>query len=81
MFVKILDGDYILGVAIASTGIEIGEQEYNELTEIFHTMPTAREGYEYKLTEEREWVEIPIDPDPEIDDSEALSIMLGEETE
>lgn len=79
MKVKIMDNGYILGVAIASTGIEIGEQEYNELTEIFHTMPTAREGYEYKLTEEREWVEIPIDPDPEIDDSEALSIMLGEE--
>lgn len=80
MFVKILDGDYILGVAIASTGIEIGEQEYNELTEIFHTMPTPREGYEIKLTAEHEWVEVPIDPDPEIDDSEALSIMLGEET-
>ena len=69
-----------MGVAIGSRGNEIGEQEYAQLTEMFHNMPTAREGYEYKLTVNREWVEVPIDPDPEIDDSEALSILTGGES-
>lgn len=79
MKVKIVDNGYILGVAIASMGTEITEQEYAELTDLFHNMPTAREGYEYKLTEDHEWVEVELQDS--IDDSEALSIMLGEETE
>lgn len=64
MFVKILDGDYILGVAIASTGIEIGEQEYNELTEIFLAMPEAPEGYYYMLRENETWELIEKEPEP-----------------
>ena len=79
MKVKIVDNGYILGVAIASMGTEITEQEYAELTDLFHNMPTAREGYEYKLTEDHKWVEVELQDS--IDDTESLSIMLGEETE
>ena len=76
-FTKIIVEGFILGLAIANKGVEITEQEYNELTEIFHAMPTPREGYEYKLTADREWVEVPLDIDPELDDTEALDILLG----
>ena len=81
MFVKILDDDSIVGLAIANKGVEITEQEYNELTEIFHAMPTAREGYEYKLTVDREWIEVPLDTDPDLSDAEAFSIIFGGDTE
>lgn len=81
MFVKILDDDSIVGLAIANRGVEITEQEYNELTEIFHAMPTAREGYEYKLTVDREWIEVPLDTDPDLSDAEAFSIIFGGDTE
>lgn len=81
MLVKIIDSGYILGLADAPTGIEVTTAEYAELTEIFHAMPTAREGYEYKLTVDREWIEVPLDTDPDLSDAEAFSIILGGDTE
>lgn len=78
MLVKIIDNGYILGLADAPTGIEITEEEYNELTEIFHAMP-VKEGYAYRLREDLTWEEYPVEPEPEgeITDDEALSILLG----
>lgn len=80
-FTKIIVDGYILGLAIANRGVEITEQEYNELTEIFHAMPTPREGYEYKLTVDREWVEVPLDTDPDLSDAESFFIIFGGDTE
>ena len=81
MLQKIMDENYIIGLADGAKGThgtEITEQQYNELTEIFHAMPTAREGYEYKLTVDRKWIEVPLDTDPDVDDADALSILVGE---
>ena len=83
MLVKIIDNGYILGLAEAPTGTEITEEEYNELTAIFHAMP-VKEGYAYKLREsDLEWEEYPVEPEPEdeIQSDEALSILLGGESE
>lgn len=81
MYVKIIDGNYILGVANAPYGNEITELEYSELTEIFHAMPVPRTGFEYKLTVGEKWVEVPIEGPQYIDDTDALNILLGGDTE
>jgi hypothetical protein len=77
-FTKIVIGGYILGLAVADKGIEITEQEYRELTDIFHAMP-VREGYAYRLREDLTWEEYPAEPEPvdEISNEEALEILLG----
>lgn len=80
MVQKITDEGFIVGLvdgAQGTHGVEVTEQEYTELTDLFHNMPTPREGYEYKLTINREWVEVPIDTDPDLVDAEALEILLG----
>ena len=77
-YTKIIVGGYILGLAVADKGIEITEQEYNELTDIFHAMP-VREGYAYRLREDLTWEEYQVEPEPvdELTDTEALAILLG----
>lgn len=78
MLVKIIDNGYILGLADAPTGIQITEDEYAELTDIFHAIP-VREGYAYKLREDLTWEEYPVEPEPEdeITADEAMEILMG----
>ena len=78
MLVKIIVDGYILGVAEATEGEEITEEEYNELTEIFHEKP-VREGYAHKLREDLTWEEHEVEPEPvdEISADEALEILFG----
>ena len=75
---KIIVGGYILGLAVADKGIEITEQEYSELTSIFHAMPT-KDGYAYRLRDDLTWEEYPVEPEPvdEVPPEEALEILLG----
>lgn len=77
MYRKIIHGGYILGLAMGVIGDEISEEEYNTLTEIFHSMPSAQEGYSYCLTENLEWVEVKLADD--ISDAEAFDIIFGGE--
>lgn len=77
---KIKDG-YICAIGVGFGGIEITAEEYASLNTLIQNRPTPPEGYDYRLTESLEWEEYelpPIDPaDDEIDDSEALAIILG----
>lgn len=77
-FTKIIVGGYILGLAVADKGIEITEQEYSKLTNIFRAMPT-KDGYAYRLREDLTWEEYQVEPEPvdELTDAEALAIILG----
>lgn len=77
-FTKIIVGGYILGLAVADKGIEITEQEYSELTDIFHAMP-VKDGYAYRLREDLTWEEYPVEPEPvdELTAADALAIILG----
>lgn len=62
-------------------GNEISQEKYDEIVEIIKHKP-IRDGYDYRLREDLTWEEFSIDqpdPDPEIEDSEALSILLGGE--
>lgn len=81
-FYKIVSGGYITGFGTNGSDnvTAITEAEYNDLSEMFAARPTAPEGYAYMIQDDpREWVlvELPPDPDEDIDDSEALEILLG----
>lgn len=63
MLVKIISNGYILGLAEAPTGVEVSEEEYLKLADIFHAMPT-KEGYAYRLREDLTWEEYHVEPEP-----------------
>lgn len=84
MYKKVVINGYILGVGQVEHNGNITEDEYNELTALFHDMPNAPDGYEAKLNDNTlEWdiIEIPPEPEPELTDSEALNILLGGDVE
>lgn len=73
---NIIDG---FGTNGPDTVTAITEEEYAALTAMFVSRPTPPSGYAYVMQDEpREWalVELPSD-DPELDDAEALEIILG----
>ena len=82
---KIMDYPFIFGVCKGNSGDTITEEEYYILLNLLQTRPTnAPDGFCYKLradTLEWELVELPPAPEPEpsedVDDSEALDIILG----
>ena len=87
MLVKMIKDGFIESIGnISSTTtnnnvIEIDEEEKNALVALFNSMPTAPEGYRYKLkadTLEWELVEIPPEPD-EPTAEEIVTILTGEE--
>lgn len=78
-YFKAKDGDYVTGVNTINQ-IETGnitEAEYLQLVDLFRNLPTGKVILE--TDGEFSYVDDPNppDPDPEIDDSEALSILLG----
>ena len=61
-------------------GEEITETEYNEILSLLHNIPTAEEGFAYRLTADLEWeiYEVPVEEtEDEITEEEALEILLG----
>ena len=77
-FYKIVSGGFIDGFGTnGSDGVdEITEAEYQHLRAVFAERPTPPEGYDYRLREDLSW-ELVETEEPELDDSEALSILLG----
>ena len=63
--------------------VEPTDEQYDRVIELLKNYPEAPEGYVYMLNAETlEWEmvevhEAPPDPDPELDDAEALEILLG----
>jgi hypothetical protein len=81
-FYKVVEDNFVAGFGTNGgdevTGIT--ETEYNALAEMFADRPTAPEGYAYMIQDDpREWVlvELPPDPDEDIDDAEAFAIIFG----
>lgn len=84
-FYKIVDNGYIVGFGTngSDSVISVAEDEYDALVSMFAERPTAPSGYAYLLQDDPlEWVlvELPPEPEPDIDDAEALDILLGRET-
>ena len=82
MIFKNIEGDYLIALSTGAGEAEISEQEYNSILDIIHNAPAAPDGFVYKLradTLEWELVELPPAPEPseDVDDSEALNIILG----
>lgn len=80
-FYKIVSDGFVDGFGTngndSVTGIS--EAEYKELMAFFHTLPVAPAGKKYLMrAEPLAWVLVDEpDPDPELDDAEALEIILG----
>lgn len=80
-FYKVVEDGYVDGFGTNGPDNvpEITETEYNNLAEMFASRPSAPEGYAYLLQDDPlEWVLVELPPDdPDIDDAEALEILLG----
>ena len=79
-----LDGAYIASLSEGLGQTQITEEEYTNILSIIRSAPSAPDGYTYMLradTLEWELVENPPEPEPpvddDVDDAEALSILLG----
>ena len=86
MTVKMLKDNFIVsvgelqGAMTSQNTVEITEEEKNTLVGLFDGKPVAPEGWDYKLRNSDlvwEIVELPPDPDPEVDDAEAFAIIFG----
>lgn len=81
-YYKIIANGYILAVGTGSGGTEISEEEYAQIVGKAQSRPTAPDGKDYRLTESLEWEEYDkpgeeVTEDPELNDEEALNIILG----
>lgn len=81
-FYKVVSDGYIIGFGTngGNDVTRITEAEYEQLQAVFAERPTPPAGYDYLLQDDPlGWVlvEMPPDPDEDIDDAEALEILLG----
>lgn len=80
-YYKNVSNGYIRAIGTGYGGVEITEEEYNELLAIIHNAPITTDGYGYRLREDMTWemYELPIieEEDEEITDTEALDIIVG----
>lgn len=78
-FYKIVENDYIFSIGTGNSGTEITETEYNEILTAIRNKPEATETTDYRLKTDLTWESYEKEPvtDPDVDDSKALSILLG----
>ena len=79
-FKNVIDG-FVVSISINHGQVEISKAEYDTILALSRSQPTAPSGSDYKLradTLEWELVELPPEPvDPDVDDTEAIGILLG----
>ena len=80
-YYKTIKDGYITAIGTGGSGVEITEDEYNEIMEMIHAKPSRTETTDFRLKTDLTWEEFdrPPDPEPELDDEELLSILLGGE--
>ena len=75
------ENGYILSIQEGGGGTrEISKEEYDAILAAILSRPEPLEGYDYRLKSDLEWelCELPAhDPDPEISDMEAMTIITG----
>ena len=75
-----LSDGYIVGIGTGAGGTEITEAEYNKIMGVIRNRPEETLTLGYRLREDLTWESYEREPEPaddEIDDAEALSILLG----
>lgn len=78
-FKQISDG-YILAVGTGAGGEEIAKAEYDQILAVIRAKPVKTETEDYRLRDDLTWEAHAVPPpesDPDVDDSEALQIILG----
>lgn len=78
-YYKVINNGYINMVGTGVGGTAITEPEYNEIMTAIQNKPEATETTDYLLKADLTWEPFEIEPvaDPDIDDYEALNIILG----
>lgn len=78
-YYKVITNGYINMVGTGAGGTEITESEYNEIMTAIHSKPEATETMDYQLKADLTWETYEVEPvtDPDIDETEALDIILG----
>ncbi len=79
-YYKMINDGYVTSIGAGGAGgTEITESEYNEIMTVIQTKPEATETTDYQLKEDLTWEPYEVEPvtDPDIDDTEALNIILG----
>ena len=76
---KYVTDDYIIAVGTGTGGTEISEAEYDQILAAIRAKPPRTETEDYRLREDLTWEAFAVEPlpEPELDDSEALEILLG----
>ena len=78
-YFKIVADGYIVSVGTSDSG-NITESEYNDIMTAIHNKPQATATTDYRLKTDLTWEEYevePPEPSEDVDDSEALEILLG----
>ena len=82
-FYKIVEDGYILAIGTGGGGVEITEEEYNEIMAVIQNKAPWEGNTDYRLKEDYTWEEYerpPVDTtDEDIPTEEALSILTGGE--
>lgn len=77
---KIIDNEYILAIGTGGGGVEITEQEYDEIMSVIQLKPQRTATTDFHLKEDLTWEEYeridPVDPE-ELEPEEALNVLLG----
>ena len=75
------DGTYILAYGIGGQGgIDITEERYNAILSAVENMPSDTETISHRLKVDLTYEEVSVEPyNGDIDDAEALNIILGGE--
>ena len=78
-FYKQTSDGYIISIGTGAGGTEITESEYNEIMSAIHSKPETTETLDYQLKDDLTWESFEVEPvtDPDIDETEALDIILG----
>ena len=80
-YYKITNDGYISAIGTGGGGMEITEEEYSSIMTAIQNKPQRTDTTDYHLTDELEWEAYeridPIPEDEEVDDSEALQIIMG----
>lgn len=78
-YYKNIENGYITAISTGSGGVEITQEEYDEILRMIQSRPIPEAGYDYKLRTDLTWelVERPVDEDPDISAEEAMDIMMG----
>lgn len=77
---KIIENGYITMIGTGNGCTEITSAEYDEIMTLIQNKPTETDTIKYRLKVDLTWEQYevePPEPSDEIDDSEALEILLG----